>query len=156
MFIFSSADFFSKSTFTKNSFMNTIRVSNSFDPDQVRLLVGSDLAPNCSQRVSTDDTSRRRANHWLSCWIDWFIKYMIFFCQISTFCMTAWSDDFVGIRLLHCIISVNFFCPNLVAADLPLILVKSFKCFKNCVLLRLTITITGSNFLHSSLVIFWP
>ena len=28
-----SSDFFSKSTFSKNSFTNTIRVSNSLDPD---------------------------------------------------------------------------------------------------------------------------
>ena len=38
---------FSKSTFSKNSFRNTIRVSNSLDPD---------LGPNCLQRLSADDT----------------------------------------------------------------------------------------------------
>ena len=32
------------STFFKNSFMNTIRVSNSLDPDQARQ---NDLGPNC-------------------------------------------------------------------------------------------------------------
>ena len=32
-FFLSSADFFSKSTFSKNSFKNTIRVSTSLDPD---------------------------------------------------------------------------------------------------------------------------
>ena len=31
-----SADFFSKSTFLKNSFRNTIRVSNGVDPDQAQ------------------------------------------------------------------------------------------------------------------------
>ena len=39
--------FFSKTTFLKNSFRNTIRVSNSLDPDQARHYVGPDLGPNC-------------------------------------------------------------------------------------------------------------
>ena len=38
----SSADF-SKSTFSKNSFRNTIRVSNNLGPDQARHFVGPDL-----------------------------------------------------------------------------------------------------------------
>ena len=29
-----------------------------FDPDQARHFVGSDLGPNCLQRLSADDTSR--------------------------------------------------------------------------------------------------
>ena len=41
--------FFSKLTFSKNYFGNTIRVSNSLDPDQARHVVGSDLGPNCLQ-----------------------------------------------------------------------------------------------------------
>ena len=57
-FFFSSADFFSKSTFSKNSFRNTIIVSNRLDPDQARHFVGSDLIPNCLQKLSADDTSR--------------------------------------------------------------------------------------------------
>ena len=36
----SSAEFFSKSTFSKNSPRNTIRVSNSLDPDQGRVFLG--------------------------------------------------------------------------------------------------------------------
>ena len=50
-----SDDFFSKSTFLENSFRNTIRVSNSLDPDQARHFVGPDLGPNCLQRLSADD-----------------------------------------------------------------------------------------------------
>ena len=73
-FFLLSADFFSKLTFSKNSLMNTIRVSdslyltreffnclpasghlyhlllslaNSLDPDQDRQTVGPDLDPNC-------------------------------------------------------------------------------------------------------------
>ena len=46
----SSADFFSKLTFWKNSFRNTIRMSNNLDPDQARRFVGPDLGPNCFQK----------------------------------------------------------------------------------------------------------
>ena len=57
--ILSSADFFfSKLTFSKNYYKNTIKVPNSFDPDRARHLIGSDLDPNCLQRLSADDTSR--------------------------------------------------------------------------------------------------
>ena len=48
---------FSKWTFSKNSFRNTIRVSNSLDLDQDRCSVGPDLGPNCLQRLSPDDKS---------------------------------------------------------------------------------------------------
>ena len=43
---------FSKSTFSKDAFKNTIRVSNSLDKHFVML----DLGPNCLQRLSADDT----------------------------------------------------------------------------------------------------
>ena len=47
----SSADFvcwfFSKSTFSKNSFRNIIRTSNSLDPDQAWQFVRPELGPNC-------------------------------------------------------------------------------------------------------------
>ena len=36
-------------------FFNTIRVSNSLDPDQARHFVGPDLGPNCLQRLSADN-----------------------------------------------------------------------------------------------------
>ena len=53
--------FFSKSTFLKNSFSNfntnTIRVSNSLDPDQAQHFVEPHLGPNCLQKLSADDTS---------------------------------------------------------------------------------------------------
>ena len=39
--------FFSKSTFSKNSFRNTIWMSNWLDPDQARRFVGSELGPLC-------------------------------------------------------------------------------------------------------------
>ena len=50
---------FFKSTFSKNSFRNTIRVSNSLDPDQVRRFVGPELGPNYLLKLSADDTSRQ-------------------------------------------------------------------------------------------------
>ena len=51
---------FSKSTFKKNSFKKSIRVSNSLDQDQARHFVGPDLGPNCLQRLAGDDPSRQR------------------------------------------------------------------------------------------------
>ena len=51
--------FFSKSTFSKNSFSNTISVSNTLDLDQARRFVGPGLGPNGSQTLSADDTSRQ-------------------------------------------------------------------------------------------------
>ena len=58
----SSADFFllQKSPFFIKLFRNTIRVSNSLDPDQARHFVGPDLDPKCLQSLSADDTSRQR------------------------------------------------------------------------------------------------
>ena len=40
-----------------NSFKNTIRVSNSLDPDQDRHSTSPDLGPDCLQRLSADDES---------------------------------------------------------------------------------------------------
>ena len=48
MLLLSSPDFF-KLTFTKNSFRNTISVSNDLDPDQERHFVCPDLGLNCLQ-----------------------------------------------------------------------------------------------------------
>ena len=55
-----SASDFLKSSFSKYSFSNTIRVSKSFDPDRAGQNSGSDLDPNCLQRLSVDDTSRQQ------------------------------------------------------------------------------------------------
>ena len=41
-------------------FGNTIRVSNSLDPDQAQCFVGPDLDPNCLQKFSADNTRRQR------------------------------------------------------------------------------------------------
>ena len=51
MLLLSSADLFSKLTYSKNSFRNTIRVSKGLDSDQDRLCIGPDLGPNCLQRL---------------------------------------------------------------------------------------------------------
>ena len=40
--------------FSKNSFKNTIRVSNSLDPEQDPHFVGPDQGPNRLQRLSAD------------------------------------------------------------------------------------------------------
>ena len=47
---------FSKSTCSKNSFRNTIRVSNNLYQDQAQHFVGPDLGPNCLQRLSYQHT----------------------------------------------------------------------------------------------------
>ena len=44
----------------KNYLRNTIRVSNSFDPDQVLHFVWSDPSPNCLQRLSVEDTCKEK------------------------------------------------------------------------------------------------
>ena len=51
---------FSNSTFSKNTFRNTIRVINSLNPDddRSRCFVEPDLGPNCLQRFSADVTCR--------------------------------------------------------------------------------------------------
>ena len=53
---------FSKSTFLKSSFRNTIRVSNSLASDQAQHFVGPDLGPNCFLNLSVDGNSRYRDN----------------------------------------------------------------------------------------------
>ena len=58
LFFLLSADFFSQSTFSKNSFWNTIRVANSLDPVQDQQNVGPELSPNCLQRLPADEKSR--------------------------------------------------------------------------------------------------
>ena len=53
--IFVVSFFFSKSTVSKNSFGNTIRVSNGLDPDQALHIVGPDQDSICLQKLSADD-----------------------------------------------------------------------------------------------------
>ena len=40
--------------------MNTIRATNSLDPDQDQHYVGIDLGPNCLQRLSADKSPLAR------------------------------------------------------------------------------------------------
>ena len=68
MLLWSSADFFKNNFFknktnNNNNIGNTIRVSNSLDPDQNRHPVGPDLDPNCLQRLSTDNTRKELIKH---------------------------------------------------------------------------------------------
>ena len=53
-----AADFFQNQIFSKNSFRNKIKVSNSLDLDQARHFVGLDLGPKCLQKLSADHTRR--------------------------------------------------------------------------------------------------
>ena len=55
-----SADFFQNIKIkSKNYLWNTIRVSNTLDPDQDRHSVGPDLGPNCLPILSLDDNSKK-------------------------------------------------------------------------------------------------
>ena len=60
MLYLSSDDFFKTNFLEKFFKVNTIRVSNSLDPDQARQNVGPDLSPNSLQKLSAEDTSRQR------------------------------------------------------------------------------------------------
>ena len=53
MILMSSADCFSK-----NSFSNTIRLSNCLEPDQDRRSVGPDMGSNGLQKLSADNKNR--------------------------------------------------------------------------------------------------
>ena len=48
-------DFLSSDFFQIHLFRNTIRVSNSLDPDQAQQNIGPDLRPICVQRLSAED-----------------------------------------------------------------------------------------------------
>ena len=66
----------SKSAFSKNYFMKTIRVSNTLDLDQARQNVGPDLGPNCLHRLLSDGSIRQIVNS--ACCQSLFILLMIF------------------------------------------------------------------------------
>ena len=59
-FFLSSADFYFEVNFSKKSFRNALRVSNSLDADQDRQFVRPDLGPNYWQRISADNTGKQR------------------------------------------------------------------------------------------------
>ena len=60
----SSAGFFSKLAYSKNSFRNTIRVSNSLDTDQDQHSVGPDLGTKLCKgyHIKRDANSRETVN----------------------------------------------------------------------------------------------
>ena len=59
--------YFFKIIFFEKKIRNTIRVSNSLDPDQARQNVGPDLDPNSLQKLSADATSRQRVKWGIYC-----------------------------------------------------------------------------------------
>ena len=48
--------------FARNSFKNTIRVTNSLNPDQAQHFFGPGLGLNCLLRSSADETSKQKVN----------------------------------------------------------------------------------------------
>ena len=48
---------------SKNYFRNTVRVSNSLDPDKDRHFLGPDLGPNYLQRLSAEGTRCHRLRY---------------------------------------------------------------------------------------------
>ena len=62
-------------TFWMLDFFNTMRVSNSLDPDQAGHFVRPDLGPNCLQRLSADiagkelNTKQHVDTFWLKPWL---------------------------------------------------------------------------------------
>ena len=93
-FFFCRLLIFSKTTFSKNSFRNAIRVSKSLDPDQARCFVGPDLGPNCLQKLSADDTSRYSvsilASAFMAFWFWWRLT-------LDALITTAADDSFCAI-----------------------------------------------------------
>ena len=57
---------FSKSTFSKTSFRNIIRLSNSLDPDQARHFVEPDLVPNYLRRLAAESTVRQSVKSYIT------------------------------------------------------------------------------------------
>ena len=81
---------YSKSAFSKNSFRNTIRVSNSLDRDQARHFVGPDLGPNCLQQIPADAYAGKFLVDVLL--LHFLLKYFFFLknLEILSECQTVW------------------------------------------------------------------
>ena len=67
-------------SFYQNSFRNSLKVSNSFDLDQVEKIVLSDLDPNSLQRLSADDRIQQSISHEYEGalhWVTLYVEFMI-------------------------------------------------------------------------------
>ena len=80
MLLLLSADFFSKLTFSENSFRNSIRVSNGLDPDQYRHS-GSKLFAKASSRRQVTDSKGKSFSKILSGTL---LEYPMVWIQIRT------------------------------------------------------------------------
>ena len=78
-------------------FFNTIRVSNSLDPDQARHFVGPDLGPNCLQRLSAEiagkelNTKQLVDTFWANPWLK-LISFCSNFFQLAKVLATTNSE----------------------------------------------------------------
>ena len=101
MLLLFSANFFFKIVFSKNSFRNTIRVSNSLDFDLDRFSVSPDLGPSCLQRLSADDKSLLARKELKDEFLKWIlpVDYLDFssYMQLSVnnSCLQRVSSEFV-------------------------------------------------------------
>ena len=77
----------SQSTYLKNSLRNTIRVSNSFDPDQDQQNVGPDLGPNCLQKLAADDTSKQRVKNFANLNLSYFFLNASLILDLRIICI---------------------------------------------------------------------
>ena len=76
---------------SKNSFRNTIWVSNRLDPDQARHYAGPDLGPICLQWLWANDTSRQWVNETWRYKQEWgFSVYQKILSGIPSECLTDW------------------------------------------------------------------
>ena len=65
-------------------FFNTIRVSNSLDPDQARHFAGPDLGPNCLQSQQKSPLASKKLNtkqlvdttFWLKPWLNKIVNFI--------------------------------------------------------------------------------
>ena len=88
--LLSSANLIFRNQLSQNYFRNTIRVSNSLDPDQARHYVGPDQGSNCFQNVSVDVTRSQRYNrlHLIIAYISTRVRRPVF---LNRFCFNYQS-----------------------------------------------------------------
>ena len=86
--------------FSKNSFMNTVRVWNCLDPDQDWCCVGPDLGPSCLQRLLAD--------------IPLTLCMLVIFSSKFNFSNLFLQEHFQGVNLLSNVLNQDLFGSKLI------------------------------------------